>query len=140
MTRQKLFHHAARILLHNHLGHQQQAEARQRRKGTGGGKSVGGWGAGLMNKEDVPGAREDSYSAISSSDPGWGGGEGGGGGGGGAAAAAGTSFVSAQRITGWCSWYAHGARVTALDIIEAAHQMRLLREAGIPLKYLQVGF
>jgi hypothetical protein len=44
MTRQKLFHHAARILLHTHLGHQQQEEARQRGKGTGGGKSVGGGG------------------------------------------------------------------------------------------------
>lgn len=47
--------------------------------------------------------------------------------------------ISPARVTGWCSWYAHGAHLTAENVRAAARHMKILREdAGIPLQYLQI--
>lgn len=46
--------------------------------------------------------------------------------------------LTAPRVTGWCSWYAHGFRVTVDDIRAAARDIKIFQREGVPLQYLQI--
>ena len=42
-------------------------------------------------------------------------------------------------LTAWCSWYAHGARVTAHDMLAAAQELQRLRaQHGVALDFLLI--